>query len=673
MPSPEHIVGSAYAIVLAPFIVGLAIILFFRRSKTASMLLSVAAVAYGFVHSLAIFSVLAKNPELVHLVPKLEVPWLLTPEFSLTMGVLVDNLSSMMLIVVTAVSLLVQIYTHGYMREDPGYSRFYAYLSLFTASMLGLVVSTNLFQTYVFWELVGVCSYFLIGFWWYKESAAAAALKAFLVNRIGDALFLVGILMLIFTTMNYWQGHTLLAFSDPGGYDIGTIIPKALKDGTMTYWGVPGLAVLSILVFCGPIAKSAQFPLHVWLPDAMEGPTPISALIHAATMVAAGIYLVARAYPIWLPPAGMESSIGLQVIAWIGGFTAFMAATIAMSQFDIKRALAWSTVSQLGYMFVGLGAGYYANGEFHSAYSGGLFHLFNHAFFKAMLFLCSGAVIHGVHGEQDMRKMGGLAKHMPFTNTCFLIGCISISGFPGFSGFFSKDEIIAGAYKVSEPLAYLMILTAGMTAFYMFRAYFMTFAGEYRGEAHPHEAPPSMWVPLVALAVPSISSGWLGVNPQAWSQLFSGASPTPFHTPFANFVYFGHPEGEAINAAIMTASVVAALLGLVLAYLVYVSKAVNINAAIAANMPAIYKFSLNKWYFDELYMSLVGGLLKIYNGLWEAVDKVFVDGIVNGSATVTKQIGNNLRYTENGQSQYYALMIFSWVAFLTLAAYFLKP
>jgi NAD(P)H-quinone oxidoreductase subunit 5 len=662
LPPLDQIVSSAGIIVVAPFITGLIIILGLRRSKTASMMLSIGTVLYGFIHSLLIFYALTKDPTLASQAP-LNFPYFVSREFTLSIGVLVDNLSAMMLIVVTTVSLLVQIYTHGYMREDNSYSRFYAYLSLFTGSMLGLVVATNLFQMYFFWELVGVCSYFLIGFWWYKNKAAAAALKAFLVNRIGDALFLVGILILFAATKDYWGDHTVLAFTGPAGFDLASVLNKAMAANTLHYWGPTGLVVLSLLIFCGPIAKSAQFPLHVWLPDAMEGPTPISALIHAATMVAAGVYLVARAYPLWATPDPMAPLVaftpGLQVIAWIGGFTAFMAATIAMSQFDIKRALAWSTVSQLGYMFVGLGCG---------AFTGGLFHLFNHAFFKAMLFLCSGAVIHGVHGEQDMRKMGGLWGPMRKTGIAYLVGCISISGFPFFSGFFSKDTIISGAWAVNKPLAVLMIITAAMTAFYMFRSFYMTFIGKYRGEAHPHEASPAMWVPLWVLIVPSIFSGYLGVNPQAWSQL-----GTAFPNHFASFVYFQHPEAEAVNVTVMGLSVAAAIFGWALAHLIYVSGTVKINTAIAQNMKPIYEFSLHKWYFDEAYQALVNGLLSVYNTVWEVVDKHLVDGIVNGSSWVTSRLGYILRYSENGRGQYYALVIFGWVAILTLATFFFQP
>ncbi len=655
--SPNAILSSAQWIVLVPFLAATIIILFARFNKTLSMALSVGSVFYGFIHSLLILDVLRKHPELAPY--QVNYDWFVSSAFKLSVGVLVDNLAAVMLIVVCAVSLLVQIYTHGYMREDPGYSRFYAYLSLFTGSMLGLVVSTNLFQMYMFWELVGVCSYFLIGFWFYKPTAAAACLKAFIINRIGDFGFLVGILMFFAATFGFWEGHAILSFVDPNGIDLTGAIKWAAANGSLT---AASLTLISILVFMGPMAKSAQAPLHVWLPDAMEGPTPISALIHAATMVAAGVYLVARAYPIWLTPDGSTHSAGLAVIAWVGGLTAFMAATIALTQFDIKRALAWSTVSQLGYMFVGLGCG---------AYTAGMFHLFNHAFFKAMLFLCSGAVIHGLSGEQDMRKMGGLWSKMPITAWCFLIGTISISGVPGFSGFFSKDEIIASANhfsfgSMSFILGPLMTFTAFLTAFYMFRMFFMTFTGKYRGEAHAHESPLVMTMPLVALAVPSIVSGYLGVNPQALMQILAFQTPTAFPNVFTQFLHFGHLEYEALNPTVMFVSTTVSLIGILLAFTCYVQKS-GINEKIAKLSPPLYNFSFNKWYFDELYMGLVNKvILPLYRAVWTLVDQFIIDNLVNLSSLLTVGTGEALRYTENGRGQYYAMVIFACVAGFSL-------
>lgn len=671
---------NAHWIVLLPFLAGALIILgtaIFKDKmpKTLCMGLSIGAVFYGFFQSLLIFNQLRQLPTPY----MVDIDWFVSESFKITAGVLVDNLASLMLIVVTVVSLLVQIYTHGYMREDPGYRRFYAYLSLFTGSMLGLVISTNLVQMFIFWELVGVCSYLLIGFWWYKPSAAAACLKAFVVNRIGDFGFLVGILLLLSVTYGFWHAHAdhgLLMFYDPqvGGLD-GVTLSGAIKwamdptHGTLTQ---ALLTTISMIMFLGPMAKSAQAPLHVWLPDAMEGPTPISALIHAATMVAAGIYMVARAYPIWLDWSNLAepstASAGLAFVAWVGGTTAFMAATIALTQFDIKRALAWSTVSQLGYMFVGLGCG---------GYSAGMFHLTTHAFFKAMLFLCSGAVIHALHGEQDMRKMGGLFGKVKYTATCFLIGTLAISGVPGFAGFFSKDEIIGSAFEWQGPghdvLAWLMVLTAGMTAFYMFRMFFMTFTGSYRGEVHPHEekTPDPLTIPLLVLAVPSICAGAVGANLMEFINHIG--STEGYANPFANFVHFMHPHVEVINMTAMGASTLFSMAGIAIAYALYYKKGFQFDLSLEKMFPGKYgpyKISLNKWYWDEGYMAVTNFLLALFKVAWEIVDKFVVDGIVNSMRYIFMGFGHLLKFTENGRGQSYALAIFAGVAFIGLFVYF---
>jgi len=681
--NPTELVSNAYWIVLAPAIAATAIILLSfmhkgKSGKTLAATLSIGAVVFGFGYSLLLLSAfLTSNLNQRDILQAMELPeWTFfqSGNIKLSIGVLVDNLSIMMLLVVTSVSLLVQIYTHGYMREDPGYSRFYAYLSLFTASMLGLVLATNLFQMYFFWELVGVCSYFLIGFWFFKESASRACLKAFIVNRIGDCLFLIGILLLIGATASpghdFWKGHTLLSFIG-GEYSLPAVLKSALAVNSLTY-GNPltafagnNLALIACCIFVGPMAKSAQFPLHVWLPDAMEGPTPISALIHAATMVAAGVYLVARAYPLWqIVPAGQTENFGFQFIGLIGTFTAFMAATIAMSQFDIKRGLAWSTVSQLGYMFAGLAAG---------TFTGGMFHLFNHAFFKAMLFLCSGAVIHGMHGEQDMRQMGGLRKHMRGTALCFLIGTLSISGFPLMSGFFSKDDIISTAWHHNQIMGGVLLLTAGLTAFYMFRLYFMTFEGEYRGSVHPHNSPPAMVYPLIALAVPSVCSGWLAL-PQSVQGIIDWFAGKEVATPFASFVHFEVPHFEGADISLMLAGTACAAVGFTFAYMIYGTRQLDLNTQIATSANPIvsflYNFSFNKWWFDEIYQGLVDRLLAVYRGVWNFVDMKIVDNLVNFCALITTSAGELLRYTENGRGQSYALVIFGCVAVLTLVAYF---
>ena len=478
--------------------------------------------------------------------------WAAAGDFKLSMGYTIDHLTALMLVIVTTVAFLVMVYTDGYMAHDPGYVRFYAYLSLFSSSMLGLVVSPNLVQVYIFWELVGVSSYLLIGFWYDRKAAADACQKAFVVNRVGDFGLLLGMLGI------YWA---------TGSFEfevMGVRLEQLVETGALSV----GLATLfGVLVFLGPVAKSAQFPLHTWLPDAMEGPTPISALIHAATMVAAGVFLVARMYPVLehLP-------IVMNIIAWTGAFTAFLGATIAITQNDIKKGLAYSTISQLGYMVMAMGVG---------AYSAGLFHLMTHAYFKAMLFLCSGSVIHGMEAvvghdpvlAQDMRLMGGLRKYMPITSACFLIGTLAICGIPPFAGFWSKDEILGSAFTANPALWFVGWATAGMTAFYMFRMYFSTFEGEFRGNDQeikqqllvatatptpamafgpgamdpnelehghddhhgnddhdhdhhhsdsPHESPVTMTLPLMALAIPSMIIGLLG---------------TPFANYFEQFIY----------------------------------------------------------------------------------------------------------------------------------------
>lgn len=602
--------------------------------------------------------------------------WAAAGNFHLNMGYTIDHLTALMLVIVTTVALLVMVYTDGYMAHDPGYVRFYAYLSLFSSSMLGLVVSPNLVQIYIFWELVGMCSYLLVGFWYDRKAAADAAQKAFVVNRVGDFGLLLGILGLFWATGSF-------------EFDImGDRLQALVASGALSNF----LAVVfAILVFLGPVAKSAQFPLHVWLPDAMEGPTPISALIHAATMVAAGVFLIARMYPVFEGvPAAMN------VIAFTGALTAFLGATIAITQNDIKKGLAYSTVSQLGYMVMAMGIG---------AYSAGLFHLMTHAYFKAMLFLGSGSVIHGMEAvvghdpalAQDMRTMGGLRKYMPVTAITFLIGCLAISGIPPFAGFWSKDEILGNAFAANPLLWAVGYLTAGITAFYMFRMYFSTFEGKFRGNdaeikhqlkstatltpnfgpgamdtrelaattshdthhhhsEHPHESPWTMALPLVILAIPSMFIGLVG-------------------TPYANyFEEFIHPASETAIAVaekaaefdqneflIMAGSSVGiSLIGITLASLMYLWGKID-PAAIAQKIRPLYELSLNKWYFDEIYDSVfVQGLRRVARQVME-VDFRVVDGAVNLTGFFTLISGEGLKYLENGRAQFYALIVFAAV------------
>jgi NAD(P)H-quinone oxidoreductase subunit 5 len=580
--------------------------------------------------------------------------WAAAGNFHLTMGYTVDHLAALMLVIVTSVALLVMIYTH-----DQSYVRFYAYLSLFSSSMLGLVISPNLVQVYIFWELVGMCSYLLIGFWFDRPAAADACQKAFVTNRVGDFGLLLGMLGL------YWA---------TGSFDfqiMGDRLQQLVESGAIS----SGLAILfAILVFMGPVAKSAQAPLHVWLPDAMEGPTPISALIHAATMVAAGVFLIARMYPVFEHvPAAMN------VIAWTGAATAFIGATTAITQNDIKKGLAYSTMSQLGYMVMAMGVG---------AYSAGLFHLMTHAYFKAMLFLGSGSVIHGMEDvvghnpalAQDMRLMGGLRKYMPVTAITFLLGTLAICGIPPFAGFWSKDEILSEAFAANPALWAVGWATAGMTAFYMFRMYFSTFEGSFRGQSkeiknqllglpnfgpgamnvqelahgesehhhaeYPHESPWSMTLPLVVLAVPSVLIGLVG---------------TPFHNYFAEFI---HAPGAVETAhefdltefLIMGGSSVGVgLLGITLATLMYLKGSID-PKAIAAKIPTLYQFSLNKWYFDNVYNQVfVIGLRRVARQVME-IDYRVVDGAVNLTGLATLLGGEGLKYFENGRAQFYALI-----------------
>ncbi|MFB2936869.1 NAD(P)H-quinone oxidoreductase subunit 5 [Aerosakkonemataceae cyanobacterium BLCC-F154] len=611
--------------------------------------------------------------------------WASAGNFHLSMGYTIDHLTAVMLVIVTTIAFLVMVYTDGYMAHDPGYVRFYAYLSLFSSSMLGLVVSSNLIQVYIFWELVGMCSYLLIGFWYDRKPAADACQKAFVVNRVGDFGLLLGILGL------YW------ATSSFDFVETGTRLQAAVESGQLA----AGLAaLLAIFVFMGPVAKSAQVPLHVWLPDAMEGPTPISALIHAATMVAAGVFLIARMYPVF---EGIP--VAMNVIAWTGAVTAFIGATTAITQNDIKKGLAYSTMSQLGYMVMAMGVG---------AYSAGLFHLMTHAYFKAMLFLCSGSVIHGMEGvvghdpayAQDMRLMGGLRKFMPITAITFLIGTLAISGIPPFAGFWSKDEILGSTFAANPTLWVIGWITAGITAFYMFRMYFSTFEGKFRGhsaevkntikaevlqsqglvfgpgamnpqeltlveagghddhEAHeghghshePHESPITMTLPLMLLAIPSVFVGLVG---------------TPFHNYFEEFI---HPASELVaevpaEAAqegfteflIMAGSSVAiSLVGIVLASLMYLAGKID-PSAIAAKIPSLYKISKNKWYFDEVYDVLfVQGSRRLARAVME-VDLKVVDGAVNLTGLVTLLSGEGLKYFETGRAQFYALIVFAAV------------
>jgi NADH-quinone oxidoreductase subunit L len=539
--------------------------------------------------------------------------------FQMDWGFLLDPLSSVMILVVTGIGFLIHVYSTGYMAHDGGYYRFFGYLNLFVFFMLMLVLANNYVLLFVGWEGVGLCSYLLIGFYFHKKSAGDAGKKAFIVNRVGDAGFIIGMLLLLSTlgTLRFTSVNTLL--------HSGAFTPEVAGIGTLT--------VIALCLFFGATGKSAQFPLYIWLPDAMEGPTPVSALIHAATMVTAGVYMVARSSALFsLAP------IALTVVAVIGAFTAILAASIALVQNDIKRVLAYSTVSQLGYMFLALGVG---------AYWVAIFHLFTHAFFKALLFLGSGSVIHAMSGQQDMRRMGALRDKIPVTYRTMWIGSIAIAGIPGLAGFFSKDEILWQAFSSPQGSTILWavgLTTAAMTAFYMWRMMYLTFYGQSRVApevaSHVHESPVSMTGVLGVLAVGSALAGWLGV-PKLWTIFGEG-----FRT-FENWLapMFATGAGEAVHEGahsaatewtLMLLSIAVAVAGILVAKYFYVAKP-EIPESIASAAPGLYRTLYNKWYVDEIYdFVFVNGLCKGGGLLLGAFDRDVVDGGVNGAGWFTR-------------------------------------
>ncbi len=606
----------AWLIPALPFLSFLLIAFVTKRSKGLSSTISILAILTSLGIAIAIaYSVISAGAEIVEHPAITNVNWLNILGLKIDFGTIIDPLSAMMLFVVTLVAAMVQIYSLGYMHGDKGWSRYYAYQSLFACSMLGLVLATNLLQLFIFWELVGLCSYLLIGFWYFKVSAREAAKKAFMTTRVGDFGLLLGMLFLYskFGTLDFAALSTALS----------TNFQNIAVVGTVSY-----VTVMSFLVFMGPLGKSGQFPLHVWLPDAMEGPTPVSALIHAATMVVAGVYLVARMYFLF-----DASDAALQFIASLGAFTAIFAASIAIAQNDIKRILAYSTLSQLGYMMFALGVG---------AFSGSMFHLMTHAFFKALMFLGAGSVIHALHEKQNIWDMGGLLKKMPITGWTFAIGVLAISGVPPFAGFFSKDEILASALNSGHPVIYAVgLFTAFLTAFYMSRLFFVAFMGPEKEENHPHESPWSMTIPLMILAFFSLVGGWVSL---------------PAHN-FAYFVHFGEYEPEAIQWGLAGISVLAGLLGIGLAYLIYLKKAIS-SESIVARFPTVYKVLRNKYYVDEFYLWIIDHIMGGVSRALYWFDIYIVDGIINGIALITRGSGKTLRLTSTGQVQTYAMVFF---------------
>ena len=562
-----------------------------------------------------------------------------TDTLHIDMGILIDPISVMMLIVVTTVSLMVHIYSRGYMKGDDGYTKFFAFLSLFSFSMLGLVLATNLFQIYIFWELVGVSSYLLIGYYYTKTSAVAAAKKAFIVTRFADFGFLIGILI-----VGYYAGtfdfQTLNAVNPEG-------------EGLLLNWASSsfmGLSVITwalLLIFMGGAGKSAMFPLHIWLPDAMEGPTPVSALIHAATMVVAGVYLVARLFPMYY---FVEGGFALNIVAYVGAFSSLFAAIIAVTQTDIKRVLAFSTMSQIGYMMLALGVSSY-KGEEGVGYMASMFHLFTHAMFKALLFLGAGSVIHAVHSNY-LKDMGGLRKYMPITNITFLIAALAIAGVPPFAGFWSKDEILVAAFEKNQLLYFMALFVAGLTAFYMFRLYFGIFWGKDTQYKHaPHESPISMTFPLLFLAFMSIVAGFI---------------------PFSEFVtadkagFEGHRNYPMAAIAVGTG-----LVGIILAWVFY-KKENDLADKFANAFGVFYKWTFHKFYFDEIYMFVTKKI--IFDRISAPIakfDKKYVDGTMEGIGNKTVIISEKIKGLQSGRLQDYAMFFVSGVVVVALVFIYL--
>lgn len=557
---------------------------------------------------------------------------------SIDMGLLIDPISVMMLVVVTFVSLMVHIYSLGYLKGEERFPTYYAFLGLFTFSMLGLVVASNIFQIYIFWELVGVSSFLLIGYYYDRPSAVAACKKAFIVTRFADLGFLIGILILAFCSGTLDFATLIERLTSPESNELKTSV-------TYSFLGVSALSWGAMLVFIGGAGKSAMFPLHIWLPDAMEGPTPVSALIHAATMVVAGVYLVARLFPIF----SITTPAVLELVGWVGAVSAIIAAIIACTQTDIKRVLAYSTMSQIGYMMFSLGVSTYG-GEASLGYTASMFHLFTHAMFKALLFLGAGAVIHYVHSN-DMKDMGGLRKYLPITHITFLIACLAIAGVPPFAGFFSKEEILLAAYQNNRTIYWIALITSGLTAFYMFRLYFNIFWNKphhAHGEKHG-EGGFVMMMPLVLLAVGAAAAGFI---------------------PFGEFVSAdGKPLVSHFHLNFSIAPVAIGIAGILIALWFY-KKQNDRPAKLAASLGGLYRAAYHKFYIDEVYLFITKKVLFNLVGRPAAwFDRNVVDGMVNLTGKATQEVSEGIKKMQSGKVQQYAIYFLAGV--IVLAALFI--
>ncbi len=637
---------------------------FFGRSlgKKAVSWVGPSVIGLSFLTSILIFFELIGRPPTERLFEKVIFDWVVSGSFQTVVGYQIDPLSILMALVVSGVSFFIHIYSVGYMHDDPGYTRYFTYLNLFVFMMLNLILANNFLLMFVGWEGVGLCSYLLIGFWYEKDSASNAGKKAFVVNRVGDFGFILGI-FLLFTSLGKHGVWTL---------DFTEVFANAhlLEPGTVT--------AITILLFVGACGKSAQIPIYVWLPDAMEGPTPVSSLIHAATMVTAGVYMVARCNILY-----SMAPISMAIVAIVGVATAIFTASIGFCQNDIKKVLAYSTISQLGYMFLGVGVG---------AYSAGIFHLMTHAFFKGLLFLGAGSVMHALSGELDMRKMGALRKKIPYTFWTFFIATLAIAGIPGLSGFFSKDEILWQAFSSSHGhfiLWGVAAIAAGMTAFYMFRALFMTFFGQSRVDEHVahhvHESPKIMTVPLMVLAVLSIIGGYIGVPHVLGGAnhiheflapvLGGGAEPAKAHAGITLISQAWASGGEGAGHLatwefpMMVISVVIALIGIGIAYLFYV-KNPALPKLVAEKWKGLYKLVFNKYYVDELYEILfINSLKNLGTALWKGFDDFVIDATINGIAYFIGLISGTIRKMQTGLVQNYAFSMV--IGGIVLVAYYI--
>lgn len=607
---------NAWIIPLFPLLSFLFLLLFGKKLKENSAFVGILLVGVSFVYSLIVLFARFTQPTY-----KAEGTWLSIGDVQLTAGFEVNQLNALMLVIVSLVSLLVHTYSKGYMHDDERFHVFYAYLGLFTFAMLGLVLSPNLLQTYIFWELVGVGSFLLIGFYFFKEDAKKAAKKAFIMTRIGDVGLFIGMILL------FWQ---------VGSFEYDEIF-AAVEAGSIS---TSMITLTAILIFIGAVGKSGQFPLHTWLPDAMEGPTPVSALIHAATMVAAGVYLVAALFPLFT-----ASETALMTVAVVGAITAIFAASIGLVQTDIKRILAYSTVSQLGYMMLALGS---------AGYVAGVFHLMTHAFFKALLFLAAGSVIHAVH-TQNIEEMGGLWKKLRVTGPLFLVGTLAISGVPLFSGFFSKDEILISAWvHGNTALFWLAVIAAFFTAFYMFRLFFLVFTGEARKEIKQvHESPAVMTLPMVVLGVLAVVAGYVNTP---WFGTFLGDWLVEGNEALGH----GHVEGPAW---IMIVATLVSLAGIFIAYLMYGKKSLS-RDWLSSRAPVTYSVLYNKYFIDEFYELTIVKLTKFFSLFLKYIEVFIVEGIVNLVTQIVQTFGKTGSRVHNGQVQMYGTVAFVGLAVL---------